>query len=359
MCISDTLAVPNLVEWYRTLNSPVRNFEKTRTEFQEILAKPIRELGLKLEGSPLERFVQQLYRELEAKGIHKFRPLCYLTDEWGCPSGEPVIGIPFYLANPDLAQLERDMNDLEDAREIMMYMRHEAGHAFNYAYQLYKSSEWHDLFGPFRRAYRDNYRPIPFSRKFVRHMAGWYAQKHPDEDFAETFAVWLTPRSQWRKRYEGWGALAKLQYVDRMARKVGDVEPIRRRGRTDVTVDEMESTVGEFYHLSLPEEIPVQELALDADLADIFNISPKRHKGVRPAQEMLNQHRKAIVDKVAYWSGVQRPIVKRLVEAICKRVEDLGLRVDVRRESEHLTEFTVYTTALSMNYLIRGKFIHS
>jgi hypothetical protein len=241
----------------------------------------------------------------------------------------------------------------------MMYMRHEAGHAFNYAYQLYKSAEWRDLFGPFRRAYRDNYRPIPFSRKYVRHMAGWYAQKHPDEDFAETFAVWLTPRSQWRKRYEGWGALAKLEYVDRTARKIGDVEPIRRRGRTDITVDEMESTVGEFYHLSLPEEIPVEELALDADLTDIFNVSSKRRKGVRPAHEMLDQHRKPIIDKVAYWSGVQRPVVKRLVEAICKRVQDLGLLVDVRRESEHLTEFTVYTTALSMNYLIRGKFIHS
>jgi hypothetical protein len=336
----------------------VRSFEQTRIEFHEILTKPIRELGLKLEGSPLERFVKQLYRELEAKGIRKFRPQCYLTDEWGCPSGEPVIGIPFYLADPDLAQLERDMNDLEDVREIMMYMRHEAGHAFNYAYELYKSAEWRDLFGPFRRAYRDNYRPILFSRKFVRHLAGWYAQKHPDEDFAETFAVWLTPRSQWRKRYKDWDALAKLEYVDRVARKVGDVDPARRRGRTDLTVDEMETTVGEFYRLSLPEEIPVQELPLDADLADIFNISPKRRNGVRPAQELLRQHRKLIVDKVAYWSGVQRPVVKRLVESICKRVEDLGLRVDVRRESEYLTEFTVYATALSMNYLIRGKFIH-
>ena len=336
----------------------MRDFEKTRTEFQDLLAKPIRELGLKLEGSPLEPFVQQLYRELEAKEIRKFRPHCYLTDEWGCPSGEPVIGIPFYLANPDLAQLERAMNDLEDAREIMMYMRHEAGHAFNYAYQLYKSPEWRDLFGSFRRAYRDNYRPLPFSQKFVRHMAGWYAQKHPDEDFAETFAVWLTPRSQWRKRYKGWDALVKLQYVDRVARRVGAVEPVRRRGRTDLTVDEMESTVGEFYRLTLPEENPAQDLALDADLADIFNISPKRRNGVRPAQEMLHQHRKPIVDKVAYWSGVQRPIVKRLVEVICKRVEDLGLRVDVRRESEYLTEFAVYTTALSMNYLTRGKFIH-
>src|ERR1700755_211925 len=167
----------------------------------------------------------------------------------GRPPGEPVIGIPFYLANSELAQLERNMNDLEDAREIMMYMRHEAGHAFNYAYQLYKSAEWRDLFGPFRRAYRDNYRPIPFSRKYVRHMAGGYAQKHPDEDFAETFAVWLTAPSQRGKRDEGWGALARPPYVDRIARKVGDVEPSRRRGRTDITVDEMESTVGEFYRL--------------------------------------------------------------------------------------------------------------
>ena len=118
----------------------------------------------------------------------------------------------------------------------------------------------------------------------------------------------------------------------------------------------MEATVGEFYRLALPEEIPVQELALDADLADIFNVSLKRRKDVRAAHEMLRQHRKPIVDKVAYWSGVQRPIVKRLVESICKRVEDLGLRVDTRREADHLTEFTVYTTALSMNYLIRGKF---
>jgi len=336
----------------------VRNVEQTRAEFQELLGKPIRELGLKLEGSPLERFVEQLYRELEAKGIHKFRPYCYLTDEWGCPSGEPVIGMPFYLARPDLAQLERDMNDLEDAREIMMYMRHEAGHAFNYAYQLYKSAEWRNVFGPFRRAYRDHYRPIPFSRKYVRHMAGWYAQKHPDEDFAETFAVWLTPRSQWRKRYKGWDALFKLRYVDRIARKVGDQEPIRRRGRTDVTVDEMETTVGEFYRLSPPEDVPIEELALDADLTDIFNISSRRKKGVRPAQEMLRQHRKGMIDKVAYWSGVQRPIVKRLVEAICKRVEELGLRVDTRNETGHLTEFTVYTTALAMNYLVRGKFTH-
>ena len=331
--------------------------EKSREHLQEILGKPIRDLGLKLEGSPVEQFVHRLYAELDSKGLAKFRPGFYLTDEWGCPSGEPIIGVPFYLANPDLAAFEKEMNDLEDKREIMMYFRHEAGHAFNYAYKLYRTPEWKTLFGPFRRRYLDNYRPVPFSRNYVRHLAGWYAQKHPDEDFAETFAVWLTPRSSWRKRYRGWGAMAKLCYMDRIARELGSIDPVRRRGYPDVTVDEMESTVAEFYRQSISETIPIVDLALDADLIDIFNVSKRRKKTVRPAQEFLQQHRKVVVDKVAYWTGVQRPLIKKLVEAIETRIGELALRADAAREPEHLAEITVYATTLATNYMTRGKFV--
>jgi len=332
-------------------------FEKAPPDVQEILTKPIKELGLKLEGSPIERLVQKLYQELERKGLRKFRPLCYLTDEWGCPSGEPVIGIPFYLADPKLARLEKEMNDLEDRREIMMYLRHEAGHAFNYAYELYRTPEWRDLFGPFRRPYRDSYRPVPFSRRFVRHIAGWYAQKHPDEDFAETFAVWLTPRSGWRRRYRGWGAMAKLRYVDRMARRFRDVDPIRPQGRTDITVEEMETTVADFYKQALEQQTQSVELALDSDLVDIFRVSRRRKKGIRPAADLLRENKKTLIDKVTYWTGVQRPLVKRLAESIESRVADLGLRAEVRCEKEHLTEVATYATALAMNYLTRGKFV--
>lgn len=335
----------------------MRAFEKAPPDVQEILAKPIKELGLKLEGSPIERFVQQLYRELDRKGLKKFRPLCYLTDEWGCPSGEPVIGIPFYLANPKLARLEKEMNDLEDAREILMYLRHESGHAFNYAYELYKTQDWRNLFGPFRRAYRDDYRPIAFSRRFVRHIAGWYAQKHPDEDFAETFAVWLTPRSNWRAKYRGWGALAKLKYVDRMAKKFRDVEPVRPQGRADLTVEEMETTVADFYQKLADEEPSPEALALDSDLVDIFKVSRRRKRGVRPASDLVGENRKTIVDKVAYWTGVQRPLVNKLVESIRMRSKELALFADVKCEREHLAEVTVYATALAMNYLTRGKFV--
>jgi hypothetical protein len=329
---------------------------KPEPAYQEILSRPIRDLGLKLEGSPVERFVDQLYRELDAKGLSRFRPMCYLTDEWGCPSGEPVIGIPFYLAHAALAELEKETHDLEDAREIMMYLRHEAGHAFTYAYRLHKSPEWKQLFGPFRRPYRDNYRPAPFSRDYVRHLPGWYAQKHPDEDFAETFAVWLTPRSNWRKRYRGWNAMEKLRFLDRLARKVGKLDPLRRRGDTDITVDEMEMTVGDFYHQAAREEVAVTELAPDTDLHDIFRVS-KRRKQARPAQEFLRQHRKAVIDKVAQWTGAQRPLIKALVGTIEDRATKLDLRVDPSREAEHLAELTAYTTALVMTYVTNGKFI--
>jgi len=329
---------------------------KPEPAYQEFLSKPIRDLGLKLEGSPVERFVEQLYRELEAKGLSRFRPACYLTDEWGCPSGEPVIGIPFYLAHAALAQLEQETNDLEDAREIMMYLRHEAGHAFTYAYKLHNSPEWKRLFGPFRRPYRDNYRPVPFSHEYVRHLPGWYAQKHPDEDFAETFAVWLTPRSNWRKRYRGWGAMEKLRYLNRLAREVGKTDPPRRRGRTDITVDDMESTVAEFYHQAAREEVAVTELTPDTDLRDLFRVS-KRRKSAQPAKEFLHHHRKAVIDKAAYWTGAQRPLIKTLVDTIERRAEELGLRVDKAREAEHLAEVTAYVTAMVMTYVTKGKFI--
>jgi hypothetical protein len=331
--------------------------EKTSGETQTILDRRISDLGLTIESSSLNRWVQQLYRELERKKITRFHPVCYLSDEWGCPSGEPVIGIPFYLAMPELSLLENEVNDLEDAREIMMYLRHEAGHAFNYAYRLHRTPQWKELFGSFRRPYRDNYRPVPFSRNYVRHLAGWYAQKHPDEDFAETFAVWLTPGSVWRKRYKGWGAMTKLRYMDRIARELGNIDPVRKRGVPDVTVDEMESTVAEFYQRTA-EEIPFGDLALDTDLRDIFNAS-RRRKGSIPAQNLLHQHRKSVVDKIAYWTGAQRPLVRKLIEAIEQKTGELGLFADRRGESEYLTNITVYATALAMNYMARGKFVQS
>ncbi len=333
------------------------DFESRHPAAEDLLGKRISQLGLRLEGSPVERYVQQLYRELERKGLKRFRPICYLTDEWGCPSGQPVIGIPFYLADPQLARLEREMDHLEDEREIMMYLRHEAGHAFNYAYRLYVTPQWRALFGPFNRRYREHYRPIPFSRKYVRHIAGWYAQKHPDEDFAESFAVWLTPRSNWRKRYRGWPAQRKLRYVDQVARQVRDQEPPVSTGDFDITVEDMKVTLKEFYRRLERQNRAAVNVALEADLADMFIAKGRRRKGIRPAGEIVEEHRQALIDRITYWTGVKRPVVRALVERIARSCRDLGLFAEAGREPQYLVELTAYGTTLAMNYLTRGKFV--
>ena len=176
-----------------------------------------------------------------------FRPPIYLSDEWGCPDGIARIGVPFYLADERLCRIEEELTgEVEDETESMRYLRHEAGHAFNYAYRLYDRADWHTTFGSFAEPYRDNYFPDPFSTSYVRHVLGWYAQKHPDEDFAETFAVWLTPHMDWRAAYEGWGALEKLEYVDRVMGEVGSSVPdIPDASEDDADVGDLHHTLAE------------------------------------------------------------------------------------------------------------------
>ncbi|HEX2061048.1 MAG TPA: putative zinc-binding metallopeptidase [Thermoanaerobaculia bacterium] len=324
------------------------HFEHAPPDARQVLPVRIRDLGMSLDNSPVAELVRRLYGELEAKGLRHFRPLCYLSDEWGSPSGEPVIGIPFYLGDPRLATLEDAVNDVEGEREIMMYLRHEAGHAFNHAYELYRTDEYRELFGSSRRPYRDDYPFVPFSRDYVRYIPGWYAQKHPDEDMAETFAVWLDPDSRWQSRYFGWGAMRKLQYIDRVARELADVPPARSEGRTDITVDEMEQTVEEFYRQWHVDETPmIEDLALDTDLMDIFSSA----SAAAPAAELLRAHRRTIIDKVNYWTGVRRTLVRTLVNAIEERLRALGLT----GTEDQMIELTVYITTLAMTFLTGRK----
>ena len=326
------------------------SFEHAPPEARQLLPVRIRDLGMSLDQSPVAELVRHLYAELDAKGLPHFRPHCYLSDEWGSPSGEPVIGIPFYLGDPRVATLEDALHDVEGEREIMMYLRHEAGHAFNHAYELARTSEWREIFGSVRRPYRDDYPFIPFSRDYVRYIPGWYAQKHPDEDFAETFAVWLDPKSKWRKRYAEWGAMRKLEYIDRIARELRDQPPPRRDGRTDVTTDEMEQTVEEMLREYHVDETPmVENLALDADLIDIFESPGDEDAGL--ATDLLRRHKRTVVDKVTYWTGVRRSLARALVDAVEQRLGDLQLCSSRDRSRQQMIELTVYITALAMTFL--------
>ena len=194
---------------------------------------PHRDLPISIEGTWLEECVKELYAELDAKGL-VFHPECYLADEWLTPEGEVAIGIPFYLAHPALIKLERRMM-LEAEGEgklwCMQLLRHEAGHAFSYAYNLHKKREWQKVFGSSKEEYGNTYKFKPYSKSYVRHLDGFYAQYHPDEDFVETFAVWLTPDADWQNKYQGWKALDKLQFVDGLMSSIKGVKPLKAQGQ--------------------------------------------------------------------------------------------------------------------------------
>ena len=199
-----------------------RRFAWAALPDDELLQLRLKDLKVTLEGTWLERCLEELYDELAERGL-RIRPHAWISNEWFSPDDTPGIAIPFYLAHPRLMRLERKMIiDVEGGTvpECMRILRHEAGHVVQVAYQLQRRRRWQELFGPSSTRYPDYYRPNPASRRYVYHLPLWYAQSHPDEDFAETFAVWLTPRSNWRRRYAGWPALKKLEYVDELMAEI-------------------------------------------------------------------------------------------------------------------------------------------
>jgi hypothetical protein len=347
--------------------SPILFREKTPGELREpgertpaataqpLLQARIKDLKLHLAGTALEKHIHQLYGELEAKGI-SLHPQCYLSDQWGCPSGVPVIGIPFYLADPKLSSIEAELGaGAESEREILMYLRHEAGHCFNYAYTLFDTEPWRKLFGDYSKPYRDDYKPQPFSRKYVVNISGWYAQKHPDEDFAETFAVWLTPSSDWQKRYAGWGAMKKLQYVENTVQRLGRTEPTLQLDSKDIAVDEMEETVLDHYRQrDLSEKVDFQlRDQLDQDLCALFEPAGA---AAATAETLVRAERQSLIQAVTHYSGVSRAVVRSVVDHLVERTAALGLTVHLDKTREYLTRLTSLVTTLAMNYLYTDRF---
>ncbi len=321
----------------------------------ELLQLRIKDLKLHLAGTPLEKFIQQLYAELEAKGI-SLKPQCYLSDQWGCPSGVPVIGIPFYLADPNLLTIEDQLGaGAETERDIMMYLRHEAGHALNYAFKLYETDEWRKLFGDYAKPYSESYKPHPFSRKYVVHISGWYAQKHPDEDFAETFAVWLTPNSTWAERYKGWGALKKLSYVQQVVEKLGHADPAVTLNDRDLDVEQMEETVLDHYrHRLLEEKI---DLSIGDHLdQDLLNLFESADPASTRADTLVRAERQSLIHGVTQYSGVSRGVVKSVLDHLLERITALNLTVHRDKAREYMTRLTALLTALAMNYLYTDRF---
>jgi hypothetical protein len=313
------------------------------------------ELGLSIAGSWLEPRVAQMYEELAARGI-TFQPHVWLSSEWFSPDGVPGIAIPFYLAHPRLMKLEAaQMLEVEGGTVdwCMQILRHEAGHAIDNAYALRSRRQRTRLFGRPSTRYPDFYLPKPYSKSFVLHLDSWYGQSHPDEDFAETFAVWLTPDSDWHTRYVGWPARRKLEYIDTVMREIAGKKPVIRTRREVEPLDRLSTTLRghyakkrEHYGLAYPN-------FHDRDLRRLFSDAPEYVKNPK-ASRFIHRIRKDVRRIVNEATGTYQYTIDKVIEDMIARADELNLRMRYPEDRTRL-DFIVLVAVQTMNYLHSGR----
>jgi hypothetical protein len=271
----------------------------------------------------------------------------------------PIIGVPFYLADRRLARLEEEQTgELEDDSFVMMLLRHEAGHAINYAYRLWEYDGWTEMFGKFFKPYRDHYLPNPMSRQFVRHISHhkWgrtYAQKHPDEDFAETFAVWMTPRSAWRRKYRYWPAMKKLDYLDKLMRQIREVKPILSDGPDYQPISDMDWTLAEHYGKQAERYRAEAQGFVDDKLRSVF--PELRARIVKPAASLIQDERMLLSERVVRWTTLEVAEVAAIVDKLAARAEVLGLHYKQKDRHHKVLDLVALLTSLSMDFNYTGR----
>jgi putative zinc-binding metallo-peptidase len=328
-----------------------RRFAWASLPDDELLQLRLKDLKVTVEGTWLASCLRDLHEELEERGL-RIKPHAWISSEWFSSDDTTGIAIPFYLAHPRLMRLERKMMiDVEGGTvpECMRILRHEAGHVVQHAYKLHRLRSWQQVFGLSSDPYPLYYRPNPASKRYVNHLPLWYAQSHPDEDFAETFAVWLTPRSNWRKRYEGWPALKKLQYVDELMAELADRKPVLSRRIEVEPLRSLRTTLGEHYQKKLEHYSVDAPRAYDRDLLRIFSNNP-RHRHSPPAAAFIRHHRGDIRRLVSKWTGEYQLTLDQVLDEMIERCRELKLRA-VGHERQLRTDFTVLLTAKTVHSL--------
>ena len=321
----------------------------------------IRDLGLTIEGTRLEPIVQEFEAELRRAGLDRVRPRFYLSTEWGVPFETVAIAIPFYLARADLTAIHAERaGHIEgfDRADILRYLRHEMGHVVNYAYCLYDEEEWVRQFGSITQPYEEEYHPEPFSRRYVRHLPGWYAQKHPDEDWAETFAVWMTPGLDWRAEYGAWPvASAKLAYCERIMAEIRDRDPQVTDDELDEDVGEIPYSVDQYYRDLAPEKVDLPP-GLDGALKAIFDdLQGDDGAAVGPAADLIGRLERELLANVFRWTGHFPERTRLLVRHLADRADELRLGYAAGDERSATVALTTLVTSLAMNHVHRGSYL--
>ena len=334
-------------------------FPWERYSDERLLKVRLKDLGVTIEGTWLEGCVTQLHEELDGRSL-ALKPHVWLSDEWFSPGGVPGFAVPFYLAHPRLRRLERNqILDVEGASraECMRIMRHETGHAIQHAYQLQRRRRWQELFGKSSVRYPDYYRPRPSSKRFVLHLDRWYAQAHPDEDFAETFAVWFQPRPLWKRRYAGWPALKKLEYVDELMTELAGKRPLISSKACIDPLSKLKKTVREHYAEKRARYSVAYPPIYDPELKRLFP-STADDRGAESAAAFLKRNRGEIRQIVSRWTGEYQFTLDQVLKDMIARCRELRLRA-AGSERRLKLDFAILLTVQTMHCLYGGSRRHA
>jgi len=295
---------------------------------QALLATRLCDLPISIDGSLMDRRARRLHRELKARAIVAL-PHVYLSEEFFNPDGVLGFAVPFYLAHPRLMRLERSqMLEVEGAgeAECRRIFRHEAGHAIDEAYKLHQRPRYLQLFGNPAKSYPASYNPRVESREHVINLSSWYAQAHPVEDFAETFAVWLNPFIDWRADYKGWPALEKLEYVDALMREIAGKAPLVSDKGEIEPLSDLRHTLAEHYAEKRKYFAWHWPANYDQDLRRIFSDGAE-DAHAPPATRFLRRVRAQLRTRIADGTGVHAYAVDQLLRQMIARAQKLDLRV--------------------------------
>lgn len=295
---------------------------------EQLLDMRMCDLKLSIQGTPLQKRIQQLNEELAQRGLN-FTPHCWLSDDWFSPDGIPGIAIPFYLAHPRLIRLERkQLLEVEGGTHewCMKILRHEAGHAIDTAFRLRRKANYRRVFGKATEPYPEYYQPMPSSRDYVLHLEMWYAQAHPLEDFAETFAVWLRPGSRWRTRYRDWPALGKLMLVNDLMKSIVGKKPLVNSREQVDSLSRVRKTLRTHYQRKREHYGVDFPSIYDNDLRKLFSCDPI-HRRNSTAAAFLSRIRGELRRSVARWTGEYSYTIDQVVQEMIERCRELKLRL--------------------------------
>jgi hypothetical protein len=331
----------------------MKKINYSRFSSEELLKLKLKNLSLNIRGSIIEKRLSMLFSELGDKGL-QFRPHVWISDEWFTPDDTSGFAVPFYLFHPRFIKLEKEeMFEAEGEKktECLQIMRHETGHAISHAYQLYKLNSWKKVFGDYNKPYPLWYMPDIRSKNFVTHLNAWYAQAHPLEDFAETFAVWLNPDSKWKKFYKNWPALNKLIYLDDLMAGIKERPTFIEPSGEYALVSELNYTIGEHYRRKKKFYSIEWAKSYDLELSKIFTSKKSRSK--IHACKFLNKIRPGVRRNISEIIDIPQYTVDQLLRELTRRCVKLNLHMKTN-EDVALKRILVMLTAQLVNLTHTG-----